>query len=355
MSQSMRQVLVSGALSAPGISQGTSTSGLPLGSHSGSITPVHPLESAFEGIEIEEGLKRILVGRDEIISRIIPYLHVWKAGLCDVDRPVGVFLLLGPTGSGKTYTPEALAEILHGSPLSLLRIDCGEFQMEHEVAKLIGAPPGYLGHRETAAAITQEKLQKVQSPRHLISIIVFDEIEKAAPSLSRLLLGVLDKARMTLGDNSIVNFSNSLIFMTSNIDVKKRRGIGYEGYKGKLEDATRLAIGRQFSQEFINRVDEVLIYEAFTSGEAKEVLMRVIEKLLAKAAARIGIEFSQEVFPFLVAEGLSKEYGARYLKRIVMNRIVRPLALLLIREPSTTKVKFELQNREIVILSEKEG
>src|SRR6201997_864443 len=128
-----------------------------------------------------------VVGQPNVISVIVPYIEMFQAGLAPENRPVGVFLLLGPTGTGKTRTVEALAEALHGSSKNLLKVDCGEFQMEHEVAKMIGAPPGYLGHRETQPMLTQQKLNAVTSEKCNLSLVLFDEIEKAAPSMTRLL------------------------------------------------------------------------------------------------------------------------------------------------------------------------
>jgi ATP-dependent Clp protease ATP-binding subunit ClpA len=147
-------------------------------------------------------MSNLLVGQPEAIETIIPYIEMHQAGLAPDGRPIGVVLLLGPTGTGKTRTVEALAEVLHGSSKSLLRVDCGEFQMEHEVAKLVGAPPGYLGHRETQPMLTQAKVNSVASEASDISLILFDEIEKAAPSMTRLLLCILDKATLRLGDNT---------------------------------------------------------------------------------------------------------------------------------------------------------
>src|SRR5580765_1623962 len=166
-------------------------------------------------------LTQKVVGQPAVADIIIPYIQMFQAGLAPEGRPVGVFLLLGPTGTGKTKTVEALAEVLHGSEKNVLKIDCGEFQMEHEVAKLIGAPPGYLGHRETQPMLTQQKLNAVTSEKCNLSLVLFDEIEKAAPSMSRLLLGVLDKGILRLGDNSSVNFEKSLVFLTSNLGARE--------------------------------------------------------------------------------------------------------------------------------------
>src|SRR6476659_240513 len=164
-----------------------------------------------------EALTVRVVGQPQAMTQIVPYVQMHQAGLAPEGRPAGVFLLLGPTGTGKTRTVEALADVLHGTEKHLLRVDCGEFQMEHEVAKLIGAPPGYLGHRETPAMLTQQKLGAVTSESCNLALILFDEIEKAAPSMTRLLLGVLDKALLRLGDNTSVNFERTLIFLTSNL------------------------------------------------------------------------------------------------------------------------------------------
>src|ERR1700748_544459 len=142
----------------------------------------------------------LLVGQPEAIETIVPYVQMHQAGLSPEGRPVGVVLLLGPTGTGKTRSVEALAEILHGSSKNVLKIDCGEYQMEHEVAKLIGAPPGYLGHRETQPMLSQQKLTSVTSDNCGLAIVLFDEIEKAAPSLTGLLLGVLDGGPLGLGE-----------------------------------------------------------------------------------------------------------------------------------------------------------
>src|SRR5258705_9902977 len=174
-----------------------------------------------------------VVGQTQAMTQIVPYVQMHQAGLAPEGRPAGVFLLLGPTGTGKTRTVEALAEVLHGSEKHMLKVDCGEFQMEHEVAKLIGAPPGYLGHRETPALLTQQKLASGASESCDLALVLFDEIEKAAPSMTRLLLGVLDKAVLRLGATTTVNFERALIFLTSNLGAREmhshlKPGFGFE-------------------------------------------------------------------------------------------------------------------------------
>src|SRR5579863_1317072 len=209
-----------------------------------------------------------VVGQPNVINVIVPYIEMFQAGLAPENRPAGVFLLLGPTGTGKTRTVEAIAETLHGSVKNILKIDCGEFQMEHEVAKLIGAPPGYLGHRETQPMLTQQKLTAVTSDQSALSLVLFDEIEKAAPSLTRLLLGVLDRGILRLGDNTAVNFEKSLVFLTSNLGAREMmREISPEfGFQSatvshsaddisqKLQGIALGAVRRKFSPEFINRI-----------------------------------------------------------------------------------------------------
>jgi ATP-dependent Clp protease ATP-binding subunit ClpA len=211
-------------------------------------------------------LHKLLVGQPEAIETIVPYIQMQQAGLAPEGRPIGVVLLLGPTGTGKTRTVEALAEVLHGSSKNLLKVDCGEFQMEHEVAKLIGAPPGYLGHRETQPMFTQAKLNSVASERSDVSLVLFDEIEKAAPSMTRLLLGILDKATLRLGDNATVNFERTLIFLTSNLGARSiqranKPDFGFEAMVppvvakdiSKIQSIGLAAVRQKFSPEFVNR------------------------------------------------------------------------------------------------------
>ena len=162
-----------------------------------------------------------MAGQPDALRHIVPYIQMYQAQLSPPDRPAGIFLLLGPTGTGKTRTVEAVAEILHGTARHLLKIDCAEYQADHEVAKLIGAPPGYIGHRETKPLLTQERLLAASSPQCDLAVVLFDEIEKAAPSLVALLLGVLDRGTLRLGDNTTANFEKTLVFLTSNLGARQ--------------------------------------------------------------------------------------------------------------------------------------
>jgi len=292
-------------------------------------------------------LEQRLVGQSDALARILPYVHMHQAGLSPENRPVGVFLLLGPTGTGKTRTVEVLAEALHGSERTLLRVDCGEFQMEHEVAKLIGAPPGYLGHRETQPMLNQQKLNAATSEHSNLSIVLFDEIEKAATSLQRLLLGVLDKATLKLGDNTSVNFERSLIFMTSNLGAKAMMrqltpDFGFEALietkerpnlTGKLQKIGMAAVRRKFSPEFVNRIDAVVTYQPLS----QQALVAIMEHQLADLQQHINKRLGPRAFriattraarAFLLRLGTSTEYGARELKRTVLRHITQPLAAL---------------------------
>ena len=296
--------------------------------------------------ELVQALAAKVVGQTQVFEHIVPFLEMHRAGLGPEAKPIGVFLLLGPTGTGKTHTVEALAELLHGSHKKYLRVDCGEYQLDHEVARLIGAPPGYLGHRETKPVLSQEALRSVASPQCDISLILFDEIEKAAPSLVRLLLGVLDKARLQMGDNTSVDFEASMVFLTSNLGAREmmreitpsfgfEQGQGGEvaGLAGKLASIAVSAVRKRFPPEFVNRIDAVLTYQPLSDETLARILELQIEELGRhvhnKLAARgFDIEVTEAAKDFLLKTGSSVEYGARELKRTVYKHLTQPLATL---------------------------
>ena len=321
-----------------------------------------------------------VVGQNTAIAQIVPYVQMHQAGLAPEGRPAGVFLLLGPTGTGKTRTVEALAEALHGNDKHLLKVDCGEFQMEHEVAKLIGAPPGYLGHRETPPMLSQAKLNAMTSESSHLALVLFDEIEKAAPSMTRLLLGILDQAVLRLGDNTQVNFENTLICLTSNLGAREvqreiQPDFGFEalsskdlspnalspkpgGGSHKLHGIGMGAVRRKFPPEFVNRIDAIVTYQPLPNAALAEIvdqqiaiLERHVEKRLCERA--FALEVSPEVRRFLAAKGTSKEYGARELKRTILRHLTQPLAAMVANGeiPPETLVRVTVaENGEELIL-----
>jgi ATP-dependent Clp protease ATP-binding subunit ClpA/CheY-like chemotaxis protein len=322
-------------------------------------------------------LSEKIVGQQGLFRHIVPYIRMYKAGMSPTGRPIGNFLLLGPTGTGKTRTVEALAEVLHGNYAKFVRIDCGEFQLEHEVAKLIGAPPGYMGHRETKPMLSDQRLKDVTSEGCNISLILFDEIEKAAGSLARLLLGVLDKATLQLGDNTSVNFEHSLIFLTSNLGAAQMMkelspGFGFsaggaltgpEGLPEKLESIALAAVKRKFSPEFVNRIDAVVTYQPLSRESLVKILQHQIDDLRQHLDTRLGaqsfqIDFSDGAREFLLTRGTSVEYGARELKRVMHRFVMQPLATLVAegRIARGVKVAFDVDpgNEKLVILTPEE-
>jgi ATP-dependent Clp protease ATP-binding subunit ClpA/CheY-like chemotaxis protein len=291
-------------------------------------------------------LSQKVVGQPAATRVIVPYIQMYQAGLAPEGRPVGVFLLLGPTGTGKTKTVEALADVLHGSEKNVLKVDCGEFQMEHEVAKLIGAPPGYLGHRETQPVLTQQKLNAVTSEKCSLSLVLFDEIEKAAPSMTRLLLGVLDKGILRLGDNSTVTFDKSLVFLTSNLGAREMMrelnpDFGFQSVKmaertdltSKLQNIALVAVRKRFSPEFVNRIDCIITYQPLTPESLSAILDQQIMDLQNHVNTRLGnrsfvLEVPVEARQFLLKKGTSAEYGARELNRTIHRSLTQPLATM---------------------------
>jgi CheY-like chemotaxis protein len=285
-----------------------------------------------------------VVGQEAAMRFLVPYVRMYQAGLSPADRPAGVFLLLGPTGTGKTRTVEVLAEALHGNAKQLLKIDCGEFQSDHEVAKLIGAPPGYVGHRESKPLLTPERLATVTSPACDLALVLFDEVEKAAPALTTLLLGVLDRGTLRLGDNTQVDFEKTLIFLTSNLGAREmlrqvQPEIGFQAgtapadLAGRLESIGLAAVRKRFSPEFVNRIDVVVTYQPLDADALAAIVDHHVDELQRHVHSRLGVRsFAIEVTAaarrLLVERGTSPEYGARELKRTIHRLLTQPLAEL---------------------------
>jgi ATP-dependent Clp protease ATP-binding subunit ClpA/CheY-like chemotaxis protein len=295
-----------------------------------------------------ELLAQKIVGQPKALEAIVPWVQMYLAGLSPTERPTGVFLLLGPTGTGKTRTVEALAEVLHGDSHKVLRINCGEYQSDHEVAKLIGSPPGYIGHRETAPLLTQERLHELSSDACELTVVLFDEIEKAAPSIARLLLGILDKGILRLGDNTEVHFDKTLIFFTSNLGAKEmlkeiQPGLGFRSsvpnwaeVAERLEHIALAAVQKMYSPEFVNRIDGVITYQPLDEPAVQAILDQQLASLQEHVNNRLGdrgfsIAVTEQGRKFLVQRGTSPEYGARELKRTIYRYLTQPLSTLVIQ------------------------
>ncbi|MGH9632186.1 MAG: AAA family ATPase, partial [Bryobacteraceae bacterium] len=254
-------------------------------------TALDPSKTGREAESLEKNLHRLIVGQDEAIQQIVNIYQMNLTGMSAPGRPIGNFLFLGPTGSGKTRIVEATAEALVKNPRAVIKIDCAEFQHSHEIAKLIGSPPGYLGHRETHPLLSQEVLNQYHTETMKISFVLFDEIEKASDALWNLLLGILDKATLTLGDNRKVDFSRALIFMTSNLGaaemsalVTPRLGFSAaaaiaekisaeadEKLNAKVARSGVEAARRKFTPEFMNRLDKIVVFRPLGEGELKKI------------------------------------------------------------------------------------
>ncbi len=309
-----------------------------------------PTQRSVESRDFEAGLRRKIVGQDEAVQAVVDLYQVFRAGLNSPGRPVGNLLFLGPTGAGKTRVVEATAEVLFGDPRAVIKVDCAEFQHSHEIAKLIGSPPGYLGHRETHPLITQEALAQYHTEKLKISFLLFDEIEKASDALWQLLLGILDKATLTLGDNRRVDLSQTMIFLTSNLGGQEITelmvgGMGFAPVKQadttvrldeKVEKTAAEAAKRKFAPEFMNRIDKTVVFHPLRSQQLEQILDielgMVQQRVLETAKGRFLFRATPTAREFLLREGTDLKYGARHLKRAIERHLVYPLASLLATE-----------------------
>jgi len=329
-----------------------------------------PSQTGHEAEKLHNDLHKRIVGQEEAVEQIVNIYQTFLAGMTSPGRPIGNFLFLGPTGTGKTRLVEATAESLVGDMRAVIKIDCAEFQHSHEIAKLIGSPPGYLGHRETHPLLSQEVLNQYHTDKIKISFVLFDEIEKASDALWNLLLGILDKATLTLGDNRRVDFSRAMIFMTSNLgaaemssilrpnlgfatsEVERKRACGEvdEGLNDKISRAGVEAARRKFTPEFMNRIDKVVVFRPLGTEELHRILnieLNMLQQRIFNSATTTPFVFNltAEAKEFLLREGTDMKYGARHLKRAIERSLVHPLSNLIasdqIRGGDLIKVDFD--------------
>ena len=309
-----------------------------------------PTKTGRQAEDLETQLRHLIVGQEEAIHQIVRAYQTHVAGLSPAGRPIGNFLFLGPTGSGKTRIVEATAESLLKDSRSVIKIDCAEFQHSHEIAKLIGSPPGYLGHRETHALLSQESLNQHHTEKVKLSFVLFDEIEKASDALWNLLLGILDKATLTLGDNRKVDFSAAMIFLTSNLGAAEMSSLlsprlGFHvptsedtGSNAKLSarisDTGIAAARRKFTPEFINRLDNIVVFKSLGREELRRIVdieLEIVQQRIQAAAANkpFVVNVTNTAREFLLVEGTDFRYGARHLKRAIERLLVQPLSNLM--------------------------
>ncbi|MEW6130043.1 MAG: AAA family ATPase [Acidobacteriota bacterium] len=320
----------------------------------------------------------MIVGQERAVRRISGLYQIYLAGMQNPGRPIGTMLFLGPTGSGKTRVVEAAAEVLFSDSNAVVKIDCAEFQHSHEIAKLIGSPPGYLGHRETSPMLTQENLDKYHTDADKLTFILFDEIEKASDALWQLLLGILDKATLTLGDNRRVDFSNCLICLTSNLGAKEMSelitgSIGFAPARGKalMEDEvdqkiyrTALeAAKRKFSPEFMNRIDKVVVFRSLKDYHLKQILELELRQVQNRIMKGTGEKFvfscSEAAKQFLLDEGIDFKYGARHLKRAIERFLVYSISNLVATKQVATgdlvMIDYDGSSGKLVFTKEEGG
>jgi ATP-dependent Clp protease ATP-binding subunit ClpA len=346
--------------------------------------PLDPAKTGRDAVSLEGNLRRMIVGQDEAIQQIVNIYQMNLTGMSAPGRPIGNFLFLGPTGSGKTRIVEATAEALLKNPRAVIKIDCAEFQHSHEIAKLIGSPPGYLGHRETHPLLSQEVLNQYHTDTIKLSFVLFDEIEKASDALWNLLLGIMDKATLTLGDNRKVDFSRAMIFMTSNLGASEMSALmsprlGFhaavarqnaangtvdDDMGGKLARSGVEAARRKFTPEFMNRLDKIVTFQPLGSTELKKILdieLNLVQQRIFNTSNDRAFVFtvSDSSKDFLLEQGTDLKYGARHLKRAIERLLVQPMSNLIatdqVRGGDWIRVDYNDSSKALRFAREAEG
>src|SRR5215471_9578474 len=330
-----------------------------------------PNRNSSRAQEFAKGLGARIVGQERAVSQMSSLYQIFLAGMNPLNRPIGTLLFLGPTGSGKTRVVDAAAEVLFGDANAMVKIDCAEFQHSHEIAKLIGSPPGYLGHRETSPLLTQENLNRMHTDELKLSLVLFDEIEKASDSLWQLLLGILDKATLTLGDNRRVDLSQCIIIMTSNLGAGEMMnlvdgGFGFapkvvevdESFDDKIQRTAVEAARRKFTPEFMNRIDKTVVFKTLRDEHLRQILdieLGMVQQRVLMAAGTNQFVFNctTAVKEYLLKEGTDPRYGARHLKRAIERNLVFPLANLVatgqVRLGDFVRIDMASENKMIFV------
>lgn len=315
------------------------------------VIKLDPTQEGPEVEDLERKLRQLIIGQDSAINEVVLTFQIYMAGMCTPGRPIASFLFLGPTGSGKTRLVEVLAQILVGYEKAVIKIDCAEFQHSHEIAKLVGSPPGYLGHRETHPLFSQEVLNQYHTETRKISFVLFDEIEKASDALWSLLLGILDKATLTLGDNRKVNFSSAMIFMTSNLGAREMNEVLEPkfGYKVKslagqlsssnldkrIDKVAIEAMRRKFTPEFVNRIDKLVVFHSLNEADLYKILDIELSFWQQDIFTNTGenaflLKLTQEARDFVLKNGTDLKFGARPLKRAIGRLLKYPISGLIL-------------------------
>jgi ATP-dependent Clp protease ATP-binding subunit ClpB len=272
-------------------------------------------------MKMEEQIRTRVVGQDEAVAALCNAVRRSRAGLGDPNRPIGTFLFLGPTGVGKTELSKALADFLFNDPNAMVRIDMSEFMEQHSVARLIGAPPGYVGYEE-GGRLTEAVRRKPYT------VILLDEIEKAHPDVFNVLLQVFDDGRLTDGKGRTVDFKNTVIIMTSNIASQQIQQLTEEsGADWEIEAHVKEALKQHFKPEFLNRIDEVIVFHILTKDDLKKIVDIQLGYLVQRLDSRkIKVEFTDSARNQIMDEGYDPVFGARPLKRTIQQRLENLLA-----------------------------
>ncbi|MBI3684449.1 MAG: ATP-dependent Clp protease ATP-binding subunit [Acidobacteria bacterium] len=346
--------------------------------------PLDATRTGRDAESLESRLRKFIVGQSEAIEQIVNIYQLHLTGMTAPGRPIGNFLFLGPTGSGKTRIVEATAESLLANARAVIKIDCAEFQHSHEIAKLIGSPPGYLGHRETHPLLSQEVLNLYHTEACKISFLLFDEIEKASDALWNLLLGILDKATLTLGDNRRVDFSRAMIFMTSNLGAGEMSSIlaprlGFnamsreesskpaplnEKVTSKISRTGIEAARKKFTPEFMNRLDKIVVFRPLGEEQLRRILdieLGMVQQRVFNNALDRSFIFTatREAKEHLLREGTDAKYGARHLKRAIERLLVQPMSNLMatdqVRRGDCIRVDYDPAQLKMIFFKEAEG